>query len=80
MLSLNLREQSSLMARLLHFIDCLVVIGYLSLLVFWYRVPWSPYYTRLVIITFVLAFISFQSFQLYRSWRGWKFFLNSLLY
>lgn len=67
------------MARLLHLIDCLVVIGYLSLLVFWYRVPWSPYYTRLVVITFVLAFIAFQSFQLYRSWRGWKFFLEFLV-
>lgn len=67
------------MARLLHLVDCLVVIGYLSLLVFWYRVPWSPYYTRLVIITFILAFISFQSFQLYRSWRGWKFFLEFLV-
>ena len=79
MLSTNLREQSSLMARLLHLVDCLVVIAYLSLLVFWYRVPWSPYYTKLLVITFVLTFISFQSFQLYRSWRGWKFFLEFLI-
>ncbi|MFT5727505.1 MAG: putative colanic acid biosynthesis UDP-glucose lipid carrier transferase [Desulforhopalus sp.] len=76
MLSTNLREQSSLMARLLHLVDCLVVVAYLTLLVFWYRVPWSPYYNKLVVITFVLTFISFQSFQLYRSWRGWKFFLE----
>lgn len=67
------------MARLLHLIDCLVVVGYLSLLVAWYRVPWSPYYNRLVIITFILTFISFQSFQLYRSWRGWKFFLEFIV-
>ena len=67
------------MARLLHLVDCLVVVTYLSLLVFWYRVPWSPYYSKLVVITFVLSFISFQSFQLYRSWRGWKFFLEFLV-
>ena len=64
------------MARLLHLVDCLVVVAYLTLLVFWYRVPWSPYYNKLVVITFFLTFISFQSFQLYRSWRGWKFFLE----
>jgi putative colanic acid biosynthesis UDP-glucose lipid carrier transferase len=74
MLSTNLREQSSIMARILHLVDCLIVVGYLSVLVNWYRVPWSIYYSRLVIITFVLCLISFQSFQLYRSWRGWKFY------
>ncbi len=66
------------MARLLHLVDCLVVVGYLALLVFWYNVPWSQYYTRLMILSFFLAFVSFQSFQLYRSWRGWKFFLEFL--
>ncbi|HBG18483.1 MAG TPA: hypothetical protein DDY32_04205 [Desulfobulbaceae bacterium] len=79
MLSINLREQSSLIARFLHLFDCFLAISYLSLLVFWYRVPWSPYYTRLVIITFILCFISFQSFQLYRSWRGWKYVLEFLV-
>ncbi len=74
MLSTNLREQSSIMARLLHLVDCLLVVGYLSALVHFYRVEWSDYYTRLVIISFVLSLISFQSFQLYRSWRGWKFY------
>jgi len=74
MLSINLREQSSLIARLLHLIDCCTVVAHLSLLVLWYRVPWSPYYNRLLIITFALCFLSFQSFQLYRSWRGWKYF------
>ena len=64
------------MARILHLVDCLLVIGYLSMLVRWYEVPWSPYYSRLVIITFAICFISFQSFQLYRSWRGWKFYLE----
>ena len=62
------------MARLLHLVDCLLVVGYLAALVYWYRVPWSEHYTRLVIITFVLCLITFQSFQLYRSWRGWKFY------
>ena len=79
MLSINLREQSSLIARFLHLFDCLLSVGYLALLVFWYRVPWSPYYTRLVLITFVLCFITFQSFQLYRSWRGWKYFREFLV-
>ena len=79
MLSINLREQSSLIARFLHLFDCFLAVGYLALLVFWYRVEWSPYYTRLVIITFILCFISFQSFQLYRSWRGWKYILEFLV-
>lgn len=78
MLSTNLREQSSLIVRLLHLLDCLLVIGYLWLLVSWYRVPWSPFYTKLTGITFIVCFISFQSFQLYRSWRGWKFYLELL--
>jgi len=74
MFSTNLREQSSIMARMLHLVDCLLVVGYLWALVYWYRVPWSDYYTRLVIISFILSLISFQSFELYRSWRGWKFY------
>jgi exopolysaccharide biosynthesis polyprenyl glycosylphosphotransferase len=74
MMSINLREQSSLIARCLHLFDCVLASAYLVLLVYWYRVPWSTYYTRLVILVFVLCFISFQSFQLYRSWRGWKYF------
>ncbi len=79
MLSINLREQSSLIARFLHIFDCLLAVGYLALLVIWYRVPWSPYYTRLMFIVFVLCFITFQSFQLYRSWRGWKYFREFLV-
>lgn len=79
MLSINLREQSSIIARLLHILDCILVVGYLWALVVWYRVPWSPYYNRLILITFILSFISFQSFQLYRSWRGWKYFLEFLV-
>jgi putative colanic acid biosysnthesis UDP-glucose lipid carrier transferase len=76
MMSINLREQSSLIARCLHLFDCVLASAYLALLVYWYRVPWSPYYTRLVILIFVLCFVTFQSFQLYRSWRGWKYFLE----
>ena len=79
MLSINLREQSSLIARCLHLFDCVLAVSYLSLLVFWYRVPWSFYYTRLICITFVLCFVTFQSFQLYRSWRGWKYFLEFMV-
>ena len=79
MLSTNLREQSSIMARLLHVIDCAVVVGYLWVLLLWYRVPWTPYYNRLAVITAILCLITFQSFQLYRSWRGWKFFQEFLV-
>lgn len=79
MLSMNLREQSSLIARLLHLLDCFLAVGYLWLLVVWYRVPWSHHYTRLMVIAFLLCFVSFQSFQLYRSWRGWKYFLEFLV-
>lgn len=79
MLSTNLREQSSLMARILHLVDCILVVGYMELLVHWYKVPWSEYYTRLAIITFCLCLVSFQSFQLYRSWRGWKFYTEFLV-
>jgi len=79
MLSINLREQSSIMARLLHVIDCVVVIGYLWILLFWYRVPWTPHYSRFAILTTVLCLVTFQSFQLYRSWRGWKFFQEFLV-
>ena len=79
MLSTNLREQSSIMARLLHLVDCVVVVAYLWLLLVWYRVPWTPYYTRFAIITVVLCLVTFQSFQLYRSWRGWKFFQEFLV-
>lgn len=78
MLSTNLREQSSLIVRFLHILDCLLVAGYLWVLVAWYRVPWSPYYTRLEFIVFFLCLIIFQSFQLYRSWRGWRFYIEFL--
>ena len=62
------------MARMLHLVDCLLVVGYLAALVYWYRVPWSDHYNRLIVITFILCLVGFQSFQLYRSWRGWKFY------
>ncbi len=78
MLSTNLREQSSLIVRCLHLLDCLLVMGYLWLLVVWYHVPWSPYYTRLEILSFFLCLVSFQSFQLYRSWRGWRLYIEFL--
>lgn len=79
MITTNLREQSSLMARLLHLVDCLLIVVYLWGLVHWFHVPWSSWYTRLMVIAGVATFISFQSFQLYRSWRGWKFFLEFIV-
>lgn len=75
----NLREQSSIIARLLHLVDCLFATAFFAFLTHWYRVPWSDFYTRLSIIIFVLCLISFQSFQLYRSWRGWKFYMEFLV-
>jgi len=78
MLSTTLREQSPLFARLLHLFDCLLAVGLLASLVFWYQVPWNVYYTHLCWIIFFACFISFQSFQLYRSWRGWSFFSELL--
>lgn len=73
-LYLNLRQRSSVIYKLLHILDCSLVCGYLWLLVFLYNVPWSPYYTWLEGIVFVLSFICFQYLQLYRSWRGWKLY------
>ncbi len=78
-LSMNLREQSSLIYKLLLLIDCSISTAYLWVLVRWYEVPWSPYYTRLEILVFFLSFFSFQSFQLYRSWRGWKYYREFLV-
>ncbi len=78
MVATNLREQSSLIARLLHFVDCLLCVGYMVALVKWYSIPWNIYYSRLTVLTFILCFVSFQSVQLYRSWRGGKFYLELL--
>ncbi len=79
MLSTNLREQSSLIAKILYLLDCCLVIGFLWFLVYWYRVPPAQnYYSILSLITFILCLVSFQSFQLYRSWRGWRFYIEFL--
>ncbi|RWX46330.1 CoA-binding domain-containing protein [Candidatus Electrothrix aarhusensis] len=75
-LSWNLRQRSSVIYKLLHIFDCSLVCGYLWLLVFLYKVPWSRYYTWLELVVFVISFISFQYLQLYRSWRGWKLYLE----
>lgn len=84
-LSWNLRERSSFVYRVLHFIDCSLVAGFLWILVKGYEVlkgveiPWTHYYTWLEILAFTVSFISFQYFQLYRSWRGWKYYLEFLV-
>lgn len=75
-LSWNLRQRSSIIYKLLHILDCSLVCGYLWLLVFLYKVPWSRYYTWLEVVVFTLAFLCFQYLQLYRSWRGWKLYLE----
>ncbi len=73
-ISWNLRERSSLIYRILHVFDCLLVCSLLRLYVWLYDVPWSSYYTRLELVVFITSFVSFHSFQLYRSWRGWKYY------
>ncbi len=78
-LSWNLRERSSFIYRILHILDCSLVCGFLWALVKLYQVPWSTYYTWLVVVAFVVSFLSFHSFQLYRSWRGWKFYREFLV-
>lgn len=79
MLSSSLRQQSSAMVRILHLLDVAVVGGYFWLLLAWYEVDWTFYYTRFLLLTITLCLISFQSFQLYRSWRGWKFYQEFLV-
>ena len=78
-LSWNLRERSSVIYRLLHILDCSLVCGFLWLLVQWYQVPWSRYYSWLELVVFGVSFLSFHYFQLYRSWRGWKFYREFLV-
>ncbi|MCW5205998.1 sugar transferase [Desulfobulbus sp. F5] len=75
-LSWNLRQRTSAIYKFLHILDCSLVCGYLGLLVLFYKVPWSRYYTWLELIVFAVCFVSFQYFQLYRSWRGWKLYLE----
>ena len=79
LLSWNLRERSSFIYRVLHIVDCGLVCFFLWLCVTIYKVPWSPYYTRLEWIVLFACFLSFHSFQLYRSWRGWKYYLEFLV-
>ena len=79
LLSWNLRERSSFIYRLLHLFDCTLVCFFLWLCVTLYKVPWSPYYTRLEWIVLAASFLSFHSFQLYRSWRGWKYYREFLV-
>ncbi len=79
MMSMNLREQSSFICKLLNLVDCAIVCGFLWVLVHWYRVPWNYFYTYLLWLSFGLSLLSFQYFQLYRSWRGWKFYLEFLV-
>jgi len=78
-MSLNLREQSSFICKIMNMVDCALVCAFLWALVTWYRVPWNFYYTYLFWISFGLSLVSFQYFQLYRSWRGWKFYLEFLV-
>ncbi len=78
-ISWNLRERSSLIYRLLHVLDCLLVCGFLWLLVQWNAIPWSKYYNWLELAAFAVSYLSFHYFQLYRSWRGWKLYLEFLV-
>ncbi|NLZ16280.1 MAG: sugar transferase [Desulfobulbaceae bacterium] len=74
LMSWNLRERSSLIYRFLHLLDCCLACFLLWALTTLYDVIWSTYYTRLLVVVFVLCFCLFHNFQLYRSWRGWKYY------
>ena len=78
-LKLNLVEQSSLLSKLLHLVDCFCIVLFLWMLTRFWHVEWSDCYSYLLGATFVLSFISFYSFHLYRSWRGRKLYRELFL-
>ncbi len=73
-LELYFREKSSFLTKLLHILDCLLVVGMLRLSVEIHQVPWSEFYSSLAVGSFILCFLSFYSVKLYRPWRGIKLY------
>jgi putative colanic acid biosysnthesis UDP-glucose lipid carrier transferase len=71
-LDINLREKSSFLLNLLHFLDCLLVAVILWLFVIVYKVPWSEAYSYLAIVSFILSFVIFSLVKLYQPRRGIK--------
>jgi putative colanic acid biosynthesis UDP-glucose lipid carrier transferase len=67
---LHFREKSFLLIKLLHVLDCLLVVAMLWLSVEFHRVLWSEFYSSLAVGSFILSFLSFYSVKLYRPWRG----------
>ena len=78
-MSMNLREQSSFICKLLNLVDCAIVCGFLWVLVHWYRVPWNYFYTYLLWLSFGLSLVSFQYFSSIDPGEDGNFTLNSLL-
>jgi exopolysaccharide biosynthesis polyprenyl glycosylphosphotransferase len=69
-LELHFREKSSFLIKVLHILDCLLVVAMLWLSVEFHKVPWSEFYSSLAVGSFILCFLSFYSVKLYRPWRG----------
>jgi putative colanic acid biosynthesis UDP-glucose lipid carrier transferase len=75
----GLQQRSSFLLKILHMLDCLLVVLILLLLFNIYRVEvWSEYYTYLAVGSFILSFICFNAVNLYRPWRGVRFYSEFL--
>ena len=73
-LRINLKGKIPLLYEILHIFDCFCVVLLLWGLVSIRNIPWSKYYTCLLVVSFVLCFFNFYSFNLNRSWRGQKYY------
>ena len=68
---IGLKQRSSFIVKILHMLDCLLVVLILWVLFNIYKIEnWSVYYTYLAIGSFLLSFICLNSINLYRPWRG----------
>lgn len=66
----SFRSKGTLMVKMLHGLDCMIVASLLFILVYIYGIEWHDYYKYLMIFSSILSYFVFYSFQLYRSWRG----------
>jgi putative colanic acid biosysnthesis UDP-glucose lipid carrier transferase len=71
--TIDLKQQSYFIIKILHLIDCFLAILILWILFIAYKIEnWSEYYTYLAVGSFIICFISFNFVNLYRPWRGTK--------
>ncbi len=78
-IELHFREQSSFLLKLLHILDCLLVVAMLWLSVAIHKVPWSEFYSALAVGSFILCFLILYSAKLYRPWRGIRLYRELLV-